>query len=270
MDKGNTKISFIPKKPLSRRLDRSSRPMSLLLFLSFALFFITLAAYGGLYLYNINFKSGIEVKAEELKVEKEKADPTGAIKDAKELQSKINNTKSLLSKHVAPSRIFGFLEDVTLGSIFFDKLTLEKATVDDNKISDKNISGFLIKMNGIAPGYTSLAYQSDVLRGEVVDGTKISGFSIDNVSLDEAGKVSFELSAVLPQPFLLYEKAGDSNIDITNNEIDNTIPNANVKEGGTAKVVDDKEPAKEKVSFLDKIRGGFDGAVGFFKGLIGK
>jgi len=207
-----TKISFIPKKPLAIKTERSTRPMSVLLFVSFGIFFISLALFGGLYLYNNNLKGVLEEKTKELEMEKKKADPAGIIERAEKLQVKINNAKDLLNEHTALSRAFGLLEEVTLENIILSGLTLEKKNAEQAAVRDEaqtaSVSSFVIKTSGIAPSYASLAYQSDVLKNEVKEKQRIESFLISNPSLDQSGNVSFEIEVSVNPSFLLYEVGG--------------------------------------------------------------
>jgi len=218
MDK-DTKVSFIPKKPLSGKTDRRARPMSLLLFLSFLIFFITLAAYGGLYFYNSNLQVVLEGKVADLEAAKEKADPTGAIKKAEDLQARINNTKNLLEGHIAPSRVFDLLEEVTLKSVVLNGFTFEKESIDTNQggalresVQSAGTSNFVIRTGGNASSYASLAYQSDVLKQDIENNRRIKSFSIKNPSLDVSGNVTFDLDITLDTIFLLYKGAFDNGI----------------------------------------------------------
>lgn len=219
MDKGS-KISFIPKKPLVKKVEKSTRPMSLVLFLSLFVFFATLAAYGGAYFYDMRLAETLEEKVKNLEIEKEKADPAGAIERAEEIQAKIKNTKELLGAHIAPTRIFELLEEVTLASVSFDTLTFSGETTEvategrPGIASQRNATGetetnFMIELSGIAPSYASLAYQSDVLKREVLEGQRVKEFSLSNVNLDESGNVMFGLEVKLDKAFLLYNRVLD-------------------------------------------------------------
>jgi len=263
MDNG-TKVSFIPKKPLSRRTERRTRPVSFLLFASFFIFFITLASYGGLYFYYANLKTVLDNKTKELEVAKEKADPTGAIEKAEKLQVKINNTKNLLNKHVAPSKIFNLLEEVTLKSIVLNGFTLEKRNKQVNQVESKSITqavstfNFVVNTSGVAQSYASLAYQSDILKKEIKENNRIESFLITNLSPNEKGEISFTLEIVLRAPFLSYK---DTVKDTVNN-FDSKI---------IQKVVDKKslDSVLNKTSSVDSEKVSvFDSIFNFFKNLM--
>ncbi len=259
MDNG-TKVSFIPKKPLLRKTEKQTRPMSLLLFLSFFIFFITLAAYGGLYFYYANLKAVLEDKTKELEIAKEKADPTGSIEKAEILQAKINNTKNLLSKHVAPSRVFNLLEEVTLKSITLNGFTLEKESSAVRQTGIKgdgseavSMSDFVIKTGGTAYSYASLAYQSDILKKEVKENNRIKSFSITNLIPDTEGRVTFTLDLVLHAPFLSYKDTLDTQEDIPDGFINERAQKTENKKTSEEVFNETTLSDSETVSILDSI-----------------
>jgi len=266
MDNG-TKVSFIPKKPLSRKMEKRTRPMSLLLFISFFIFFTTFVAYGGLYFYYENLKTVLDNKTKELEIAKEKADPTGAIEKAEKLQLKINNTKNLLSKHVAPSKVFDLLEDTTLKSIVLSGFTLEKVDkASDQTMSKGNMSQvstpsiFVIKTNGVAPSYASLAYQSDILNKEIEKNNRIESFSITNLDPDANGGVSFTLDISLRTPFLSYsqKETPDKQSGFINERAQKTKDKISPEEDLNRTTLPDS--TSEEVSI-------FDSVLNFFKNL---
>lgn len=218
MDKG-TKISFIPKKPLVKTGEMRSRPISLALFISLAIFFVTLATYGGLYFYNNTLENGLKEKIKELELEKIKADPSGTIAKAEELQAKIGSVEDLLDRHVSPSSVFNLLQEITLKNITLNSFSIEKTEkgstskiVGSAMSSAVNSSGFTVNVKGKASSYSSLAYQSDVLKKEIEEKQRIVSFSVGNISLDESSNVLFSLNIELDPVFLLYDETDIENV----------------------------------------------------------
>jgi hypothetical protein len=240
MDK-RTKISFIPQKPLIKRERSRVLSVNLFLFFSSFLFFVTLAAYAGLYFYNINLEKTLVEKKEELALEKEKIDPKDIIKESQELQTRIINAKKLISEHIIISPIFGFLEEITLKSISFDSLSFTKeaeggslraAPTPTSPLAPQKTTGLgVVEITGQAPNYASLAYQSDVLKEEMKKGDKIKKFSISNMSLDESGNILFNLKISFNLPFLSYKEMFKEKTtpDITE-ESNNTGEQSGIKE----------------------------------------
>lgn len=208
MDKRN-KISFIPQKPISRKVQKPSRPVSLAVAVSFSVFFLTFAVYGGMFFYNNNLKKLIENKQEDLKSAKEKLDPDNTIERAQEFQKKIDDVKGILGSHISASAVFGLLEDITLKSIFFSSFEFtadEGVSIQnsENAVNDTP-SRFTVSLDGVAPNYSSVAYQSDVIKKEIKENNRIESFSISNVSLNDTGSVLFKLEMDIVPSFLSYK-----------------------------------------------------------------
>lgn len=220
MDFGK-KISFIPKKPLTKRTERARRPVGILLSVSLVIFFGTLAVYGGLYLYNMSLNSTLKEKTKEFEVERKKADPSSAVEEGERLQTKINEVKKLLNNHIALSNIFSVLEGLTLKSVVLSDLSVEREDLKDDNVNaglgDKkqtaSIPGFVIKTKGTVSSYASLAFQSDVLKEEIKKDKRIVGFVIEKPTLDGNGNVSFNLSMIVPEQVLLYKNTIKSNTE---------------------------------------------------------
>jgi len=266
MDFGKN-ISFIPKKPLTRKVDKPNRPVSILLVLSYFIFFTVIASYGGLYFYNKSLKNTLAKNTKELEIEKSKADPSSAVEEGEKLQKQINSVKDLLNNHVALSTVFEILEGVTLKSITLQEFSLEQDKPADGSVDAKgnnqtvNGSGFVIKTKGIAPSYGSLAYQSDVLKKEVESGDKIKSFSIDKPILDESGNISFNLDITVDSQFLLYKKKIDEEKQLLQKEIApsdgkniDSSPQVDGTESQVSKVsVDENVVSKDKNKLVEDI-----------------
>ena len=196
--KRNTKVSFIPQKSLAKDSDKRVYPINILLFISLILFFLTLSFYGGLYLYKANLDKVINEKEKELIERKQKIDSFSVADEAKNLQKKINNVSNLLNKHVATSRIFMFIEEVTLKNVRFKDLNFGTDELTDNT------SDYSIKLKGEAPSYASLAYQIDVLKNEMVKDGRVKDFIISDVRLGETRGVLFDINIILQPSYFLY------------------------------------------------------------------
>lgn len=212
MDKKN-KISFIPQKPISRKKHVSERPISLMVTVSFLLFFLTLGAFGGMFFYYNNIKKITAAKQLELSASKQRLDPDNAMERAAEFQKKINSIKKLLSSHIASSAIFSLLEDITLKSISFSSYNFSLSkdinrpninNIKEASSNNKTPQTYSVDMKGVAPSYASLAYQSDVIKKEINKNKRISDFDISNILLNEKGDVSFKLKLYILPSFVAY------------------------------------------------------------------
>lgn len=202
MDK-ETKISFIPKKPLAVDKARARRPMGIFLAVSFLLFFVVLSVYGGLYLYKANLEKTLAGKVSELEAEKEKGDPAGVIEKAETLQKRVESAERILGNHIALSRVFALLEELTLKSITFNSLTIKQAGASTGGEASSGAL-FSVDLKGNAKSYASLAYQSDVLRKEMESGGRVEYFSITGATPNKMGDVSFGMEMRLYAKFFSY------------------------------------------------------------------
>ncbi len=223
MDKRN-KISFIPQKPISRKIQGSIRPASLMIAVSFAVFFFTFAVYGGMFFYNFNLENAVEDKQQELKLVKDKLDPGDIMGRAQKLQKKVSNVSGILDSHIAPSIVFGLLEDITLQSISFN--TFEFTNSDDTMgrgvgLEEKSDgTSFSINLKGVAPSYSSVAYQSDIIEKEIKKNNRVENFIISNISLDNTGSILFDLDLSISPSLLVYRDSIKQD-QVFNGEIEN-------------------------------------------------
>src|SRR3989344_394255 len=108
-----TKLSFIPKKPLARSNLLESRPVSLFLTISFSLLVITMAVYGGFYFYTDALKKEIVEKKTTLEEARKKFD-LSIVEKAKSFKSQIETAQGLIDGHIALSSLLDFLGGATL------------------------------------------------------------------------------------------------------------------------------------------------------------
>ena len=221
MDKGK-KISFIPQKPIAKEGPVARQSVSVFMIVSVAVFFLTFAAYAGLFFYKKSLEKKVAASIEELKQRKEEIDPNSIIDEARSLQKRIDEAKRMIEEHTASSAIFSFLESTTLTSI---TLTNFEITKDENSpaspasippavpaevsTSDNAAEAlaagkrFTVSVSGVAPSYASLAYQSDVFDEKVKSGD-IEGYTISDISLDEFGNVTFRLEFIIDGTRIAY------------------------------------------------------------------
>jgi len=227
MDKRN-KISFIPQKPISRKIKGPVRPASLMIAVSFAVFFFTFIVYGGMFFYNLNLEKVVEGKQEELKLAKEKLDPGDIMGRAQRLQEKVSNVSGILDSHIAPSVVFGLIEDITLQSISFNTFEFtEGNNASEQGMEKSDGASFSINLKGVAPSYSSVAYQSNVIEKEIKKSNRVENFIISNISLDNTGSILFDLELSISPSLLVYRdsikqdqifKKEIENIEQINNE----------------------------------------------------
>ncbi|MFH1454961.1 MAG: hypothetical protein ABIF22_01430 [bacterium] len=191
--------SFIPKKPVNMAGSSRSGGMSLFLLVSLIIFLISLGLAGYVFLEkNLLIKN---ITTDQNTIE---ANKSGLVSDSitieslVELNSRTNVAKDLLSKHIAVSPIFDFLQQGTLKSVRFKNFSFSSAGKNEsgqNKVS--------IQMSGVARDWETVASQADEF-GKPDWKNIINEPKISNLSLEADGSVSFLFAAYVVPDFLVY------------------------------------------------------------------
>jgi hypothetical protein len=205
MDGSNTKISFIPKGPLTREesfLERK-RPRSVIGFLAAFVFLASVGAYTALYFYDTSLVKKITDKNKDIQDVQNRFSDSSEVVEAKVFRARADLAKELLLEHVAVSPIFTFLSENTLESIVYEKFSFTRG-----------VDGLHLVLVGEAPTYASLAYQADRLREKTKE---LKSFSIDNGILTSFGTVTFTLKMVFAPSYLSY--AGQENTQSTSSAL---------------------------------------------------
>ncbi len=190
----NSNPSFIPKQSFTNEesfLERP-RPRSFLLFITIIIFLSSSGSYIALYLYNRSLLKDIGAKTFEIeKVQKQFKD-SKEVSEAKIFSARAALAQDVLSSHTTISPVLSFLSENTLGPIFYENFSIENI---DNLLT--------VELVGESPSYAVLAYQGDLLRTKT---TELSDFSIKNVTLTKSGTISFNLSLIFKEKYLLYSE----------------------------------------------------------------
>lgn len=185
------KTSFIPKKPLAEeRVPVKTRSFGLLSLIAGVVFFATLLAAGGVYLYKSSLTSQVAELSASLARARAAFEPS-LVETLQTLDKRLNASKEVLSSHATVSPIFRSLEDLTLKSVRFTKFAYE---------IDPDTKLISVKMSGTARSYTSIALESDMLgRNKYFRDVVFS-----NLQLDAAGNVGFDLAFAVDPAYLNY------------------------------------------------------------------
>ena len=175
--------SLIPKK-LPFAAQRLEGGLGIFFRIGFVFFLVALLATGGLFAYRILLESSLTKQRDALKALEEQF-PIADIERREAVAQAIEASKTLLDAHVRQSRIFPFLQDNTLPSVFFNNFSY----------SDKDRT---ITVSGDAPSYQAVAQQASIFesREEVVSAM------FSNLSLTARGAVNFSLKVVLTSSFV--------------------------------------------------------------------
>lgn len=179
------KTSFIPKQSLEsavapQRAPRKRVGLGLGSFISLIVFLAAVGLSAGLFLYERYLTESIATKKDTLERARDAFQPA-LIRELTRLDTRIQAAKEILEMHVAPSAIFGILEQVTLESVRYDSFDYS------------NDNGFpTISMAGVATNFEAVALQSDAY-GE-------NNFLIEPVVSDldsDQGTITFAFKASL-------------------------------------------------------------------------
>ncbi len=193
MDGQNFQTSFIPKKPMIEARVVSGSRASYLTVFSVFIFFTIILATGALYFYNGVLAKNIIQMESDLNLSKNRFEPSKIVQ-LQVLDKRLRASDEILAKHIAISPIFKELQTVTMQTIGYTKFTYDLTNSKNGLV--------MIKLDGVAVGYRSVALQSDLF-------AKNKNFIdpiFSNLSLDDKGNVLFELEFGVDANFVNYKK----------------------------------------------------------------
>ena len=198
----NFQTSFIPKKPIIEERATSSRPIGIFLVAALFLLFAIAIASGGMYFYQGALTKNITQMQADLNLAKDRFEPA-RIAELKVLDKRLRASSTILSKHIAISPIFEALQDVTLKTVRYTNFNYTFGVDPNAKV--------LVKINGTAVGYRSVALQSDFFtkNKNIIDPV------FSNLVLDDKGNVQFNLDFSVDPTLIDYTQT----IKTTSNEI---------------------------------------------------
>jgi hypothetical protein len=184
--------SFIPKKSLAPEARAKGSVYGFFVLVSLFLCVSSLVAAGASFAYIRYLNSALATKSHFLALAQASYDP-GSIQDLIRLDTRLNQAKSLLNKHIAPSAIFDFLSQETLEKVQFKGFSFDF----------KDETAAIIKLDGQADTFSSLALQSDRFGGsKVLKNVIFSSIVVDS----ETKKVTFSVSATLDPSLISFLK----------------------------------------------------------------
>ena len=185
--------SFIPKKPIIESSSEGSG-VSLFLLLSIIAFIVAVAMAGGVWLWQKSLVSQIEKDKIDLAAVKDSYEE-GTINPLIRLNDRIEESKLLLSRHIAITPVFIFLEKNIIQNVQLKSLKF--AYIDNTKIN--------IELSGIAKDYDALSRQSDAF-GAPHLRDYISEPVISDFNLNPDSTVSFSFKALINSQWISAEK----------------------------------------------------------------
>ena len=184
--------SFIPKKPIIENNSADSG-VSLFLLLSIIVFIVAVALAGGVWVWQNSLIAQIEKDKKELVAVRESYEED-TINPLIRLNDRIEESKILLSQHIAVSPVFRMLEINVLRNVRLKSMKFSMTT--DNKIK--------IDLSGTALSYDVLSKQSDAFGSENLRKF-ISAPVISDFSPTTDGSISFNFTALINPNLISYE-----------------------------------------------------------------
>lgn len=182
---GDFKSSFIPKEPLVKkgpaRVVRRGET-NIIGVIAWVFFILVIVIAVGVFLYKLFLTNSLESKKERLATEREAFDPA-LIDELVGLEKKMEVGERLLDNHVAVSKLFSALEDVTSQSVRFERFAYGQSSEAGGMPT--------LSMSGIAVDFNAVAYQSDVL-GE---STSFRNIIFSNIEVTPEEAVTFNVNA---------------------------------------------------------------------------
>jgi hypothetical protein len=191
----NFQTSFIPKKPMIKESDTSSRPVSIFLIGSMFILFAILLGTGGLYFYKGVVTKDLAEMQKTLTLAQNRFEPS-KIAELQVLDKRLKGASEILAKHISVSPIFSALEQLTMKTVRFTKFNYTLGA------DDKGTTKVEVKMSGQAIGYRSIALQSDLFtkNKSLIDPV------FSNLMLDNSGNVLFDLDFSVDLAFVNYKQ----------------------------------------------------------------
>jgi hypothetical protein len=183
------KLSFIPQKTLEPAFYKRRGPGIIIVF-SFLLFFISISAYGALFLYKNNLNKEINVLTDSLERAKA-AFELSLINEVSQTSEKINYSKKLLEQHTSLVPVFDFLEKNTLKDISFKSFKYSIAK-NENPI---------VLLDGSAKNYSILALQGDIFEKD----KNVKSVLFSGLGLGEKGMISFAVKLILDPSMFIFK-----------------------------------------------------------------
>lgn len=187
----NQPVSFVPKRPItSMGKPKARTSVDFFTLISVMLFIVSIVLAGGVFAWKWSLEKSIASDIDFIKQNESKFD-SAVVDSIIKLDDRIESSKNIISKHLAPSKFLEFLGGITLSSVRFN----------DFSFSFDEGGGVKVLMSGEGIDFPSIALQSDVFAEQ---GDKIKNPIMSDFSLEPSGRVKFNFSATVPLDVVKY------------------------------------------------------------------
>ncbi len=193
--------SFIPKKPILAQTSvaHSGPGINLFTMFSVLVFILSLAGAGFVLVYQ-NYLNKTQAEYQQtLQANENQFNPT-LIATLQRASDKINTANTLLSDHLAVSKVLNIIAALTAQNVTFSSLSYTAPATPG--------SPALISMRGTANSFSDIAFQSDVFGSAIDYGTNVKIVTpiLSNLGLAQNGGVTFTFTAGINPSDILYNK----------------------------------------------------------------
>jgi hypothetical protein len=201
--------SFIPKKQTFSPIGSiaggaikkpSVRGASIFMAIAVVLFIVSIGAVAGAYIWKSYLVSMNDALKKDL-ASREEQFQLDLIVKLKQINTQIDSAKSVLTNHIAMSKIFETIQLLTIEKVRFLGMDLSMPLVSGGNAT--------IAMKGYGTNLAAVAFQSDVLArlSDLGLSKIVKNPIVGDPSLESTGAVSFGFSAEINPNSLLYVQA---------------------------------------------------------------
>jgi hypothetical protein len=202
--------SFIPRSPIKGTVKpRGVRRVYILTYVSYILFFGTLLATSGVFVYSITLDNQLSSEKARLSAERELFNQAD-LERVKELESRLKTSQNILDRHVSVHSILNALETTTLRPVQIDGFEYVK---DSNNSLDLTLTARTQNFND-ALFQREIFFSNGILNGAQVSEIKFEESDVSDASATTYEEVQFTLTKKLTVNEIPYTVDSDVESDI--------------------------------------------------------
>jgi hypothetical protein len=200
--------SFIPKKPVVSSGNFNKEPKSLFYIISVFLLVVSVVVSIGLFVYKIYLTKQRDSASASLAIVRDSFEKD-TIDVLSSFDKKTESAKQVLNNHIVLSSMFSLLGEITIPTIQY---------VSFSQLTDGGNT--LVKIDGVARDYRSIALQADVFSSS--KGRLFKNVIFSNLVKDKNNNIVFNLEFNVDPSLLSYQKNISTNN--TKTPTQNTLP----------------------------------------------
>lgn len=154
----NENSSFIPKSGIKTvKRSQTSKQIYLLAYISYIVFFSTLFAVIGVYIYGVTVDRSLARLKEQMVAEQQRF-AVAEIENIKQLDKRLSTAERLVNESTAPSRLFPDIESIVSANIKFSGLSYEQ-------LPNRQ---FVLELEGNADEFNDIIAQQQLIKGSTL------------------------------------------------------------------------------------------------------